>query len=186
MNENAATPAERPAPPSWDVTKFEIRVISAWHQELSLRLGDHLEVTSDTALPELTGELGPRGDDEFSALVRWNCDELLGESAEISGCIGMRFAHKPGIPDLGVSYYCMVNAPILAYPYIREIISHLTAGNPSGPLVVKPIDVPRFVKNACAEWIDRTSTPDETGTEAEPEQEQRGEDAIARENEPEV
>ncbi len=160
QQEPETTPSQSTPPqPVWDVTQFEIRVTNVWAASL------HMQLEADSEAPQageresgtasVRGELCSVGEQEhlFTSLVHWECSDLLpGQGSAISGVMALQFSHKPGLPDAGIGYYSQVNAPILAYPYIRELVAHTTTGAPFGPVVIDPLDVPRFVQAATAEW----------------------------------
>ena len=157
-SERVPSPTPVPPPPperAWDVTRFEIKVTNLWHSTISFRSGLGVGPTDEDTqrAPQLRGELHSREGQNLTALVRWDCSSLLAsEGAGLHGVIVLRFAHKAGLPETGARYYCQVNAPILAYPYIREIVAHVTAGGPFGPLILEPLDVPRYVRENTAKW----------------------------------
>ena len=91
----------------------------------------------------------------------------------------MRFSHKDGLPRVGVAYYSQVNAPILAYPYVREIVAHATGGLASGAVIIEPLDVPKYTEEATMKWASQFAETSETRTD-KPEQ---GKDASTAQDE---
>lgn len=181
---NSPDSSVRPAPEyAWDVTKFEISVNDIWLQHIHLELAEAFGlVPSTNMVPSIEGTAMSAAEESFTAMVRWSCDQILAAPAQLAGTVGLRFKHKSGLPAAGVSYYCRVNAPILAYPYIRQIISHLTAGTRTGPLVIRPLDVPQFVRDTGAHWLaDFTES-----VKKQDQDKQRGKNGSAEQNGPQL
>lgn len=151
----SAPPTQTGSPErAWDVSTFEILLTQVWHRRVQCEIAndEFVGVTCDAA--NVSGEAGPAGEQEFTALVSWRYGDSTSPGiAPLSGSLGLRFSYKGVLPPAGIGYYCQVNAPILAYPYIREMVSHVSTGWKNGPLVLKPLDVPKFTREASQKWI---------------------------------
>lgn len=142
---------------AWNATRYEIVLTRVFTESVALRwIPTEGPFPSDKApltVLEVTGRAGKMTEDWFLAYVDWRLSSGRADGlCEGNGVIGLEFSHKVGLETEGVNYYCQVNAPVLAYPYIRELIAHLTGGHVGGPLIVAPLDVPKFVAEARARW----------------------------------
>ena len=168
----AGDTAKAPSPPrDWTVTAYEIRL--RWLGLVSLSA----ELVQSTRGPagdlHVNAELASRKEMEFTSEVTWGIEARSerAETARVGGVFRLRFAHKPGLPDEGARYYAGLNSVILAYPYIREAVSRLTADMLGETLVIDPLDVPSFVRDqlkppADAGRAGAEGARPETGTDA--------------------
>jgi hypothetical protein len=168
----------RPSPErAWDVTHFSIAVCQVWNEMVLAQFRPDSQLAQTNGIPELSGEIGTTGDRCFCALVKWDCGNFFKGGVSLNGVVALRFTHNEGLPPDGVDYYCQVNAPILAYPYIREIVAHLTLGYPLGPVVLRPLDVPAFVGKAKGLWVAKvmeSAKPEKESTGPEDESSRNG------------
>ncbi len=154
---------------AWDVTRYQIIIARLWVESVHLASTEDAPDAIPGQAPDVSGRAGQSRDESFMAYVDWTLRVATPRPFRAHGTLAMEFAHKPGLQSEAVEYYSQVNAPILAYPYIRQLVVQLTCGRESGPVVVKPLDVPRFVANAKGRWASqyleklRSRTPGSSG-----------------------
>ena len=92
--------------------------------------------------------LGPRG---FQSVVRWSlvCDPAPNPVA-ISGWHELSFSLEKAISEEDARYYAEINAVVLVYPYLRQLIEDLTAKSLGRSIMLKTLDVSSFVSEQQA------------------------------------
>lgn len=96
------------------------------------------------------GELreGSLDENGFLSVVSWSLEFPKGAASpiSISGRHELTFTVKEPIADSVAKYYSEINSVILVYPYIRQIIDELTVKCLGRNVMIRPLDVPKFVK----------------------------------------
>lgn len=143
------TEGPRPSAPAypWTVTKFNLRLSRLMLERLSLDEVNRGAPPPELATLEMRGRLLEQHERGFSCSLEWVL-QFPGAGpwpAALCGKHRLEFAHEPGLPEKGAIYYAMVNSIILAYPYVRELVSDITCRVLGQAVIVAPLDVPKFV-----------------------------------------
>jgi preprotein translocase subunit SecB len=87
-------------------------------------------------------------DTDFRALVSWSVDFPEGTKSPIaiSGQHALVFTVKDAINEITAEYYAKINSVILIYPYLRQLIDELSVKSLGRNIMIRPLDVPKFVQ----------------------------------------
>jgi len=105
----------------------------------------------ELATVKASGRLVPNSHNEvgFLAAVTWSLvfePEGIQPPIAISGEHEVQFGTTIPIDYNSAQYYADINSVILIYPYLRQLISDLAIRSLGQCLIVRPLDVPRFVR----------------------------------------
>ena len=139
------------------VTELALGLDSITRQSLMLTCAGSRrpsDYTPDPLVPKgalVSGSVHDRG---FRAIVSWalRLPEEAGLPLAITGKHELEFSVGRRPNSRTAEYYAEVNAVILAYPYIRELIGNLSSRALGRSIVLPPFDVPGFVE----EWRARS------------------------------
>lgn len=104
-------------------------------------------------MPECKGELvdGSLSDEGFRARVSWS---VRAGRLAITGAHVLTFSvGMPSFAERDARYYSVINSVILAYPYIRQVIDDLSVKCLGGNLIVRTLDVPKFVQERTKTFL---------------------------------
>ncbi len=106
--------------------------------------------------------------DGFKALVSWavKFPEDI-QTLTLSGQHELAFSVDRVISEAHARYYAEVNSVILAYPYIRQLVYDLSAKSLGQNVMIRPLDVPAFVRKKTAEREQRAASKADTGGSAD-------------------
>ena len=83
----------------------------------------------------------------FSASVDWSLKfpEGVAPPIVISGTHQVEFGVNSSVPYDTAKYYAETNSVVLLYPYLRQLISDLTVRGLGRSIMIRPLDVPKFI-----------------------------------------
>lgn len=123
------------------------------------------------ATVECTGQLLAEslGTDGFTAEVSWTLAFPDKETAPItiSGKHQLVFSIDKPIMTSDATYYSEINAVVLVYPYIRQIIEDLTVKSLGRNVLIPALDVPKWVRQQAARKSLQPSEEAPQGTESD-------------------
>jgi hypothetical protein len=82
-------------------------------------------------------------EDRFEAEVSWSVD---GVDITVTGTHRLQFTVDKPIDEDDAHYYAEINAVILVYPYIRQIVDEMAVRAMGKNLLIRPLDVPEFMR----------------------------------------
>ena len=126
--------------------------------------GEGRDTSVPGSVPNPQGRLvaGSLESNGFTAEVTWTL-QFPKESSppvNITGKHDLTFSVQQPIGPTDAAYYAEVNAVILAFPYIRQVIQDLTAQAIGRAVIVPPLDVPKWVAEQVAAWAKRRAEQD--------------------------
>ena len=97
----------------------------------------------------VSGTLKSNDENGFLATVSWSLrfPERADSPITISGKHQLDFTVTRPIAEDDAKYYAEINAVILVYPYLRQLIDDLSTKSLGRSIMIPPLDVPRFAED---------------------------------------
>ena len=85
-------------------------------------------------------------DTGFLSEVTWQVSFPKSTPVRINGRHELRFAVSRAIDEYSARYYAEVNSVVFAYPYVRQLVSDLSVKSLGTNILIRPLDVPAFLR----------------------------------------
>jgi len=127
------------------VDKCHLRFVQLRLRYLACVPGDSMDVYPP-ALLKFEGHLLNQADCQFISEIKWSLQFPEDQPApiSISGKHHAVFATDVPISKLDARYYAEVNAVILAFPYLRQLVDDLAVKSLGRNIMIPPLDVPKW------------------------------------------
>ena len=123
-----------------------------------VREAEFLDTSSQQAVPSKSGEIGVKLDVNVSysddgarsfVTVRVVLEPLAGSElfTKLSAAVEGAFSVRAGVPADKIKTFSTFQAPVLLLPYVRQVITNLTAQARCGALVMPPINMAEVTKS---------------------------------------